>query len=152
VKPERLSFPYDARPSAIFGTIHRPVAAVELYSWTLHQWIACTMVVDSGADYCVLPSRVALHLGLEPDQGQRYTASGIGGQQTVWLYPGVRLRVGPWELRVPIGVVERDDLPPLLGRYRCVDVFDLRLHRFTTTFSVGSRAPTYRPFPPPRSG
>ena len=93
------------------------------------------MVVDTGADYCVLPSRIALHLGIERGQCERYVASGIGGQQSVWLSRKVRLRLGPWELRVPMGIVEREDLPPLLGRYHCLDVFDLRFRNFVTTFS-----------------
>ena len=94
------------------------------------------MVVDTGADYCIVPSRIAMHVGLELSMAQRHVATGIGGRQTILLCRDVRLRLGAWELRVPVGVVERDDLPPLLGRYRCLDVFDLRLCSFVTTFST----------------
>lgn len=135
MNPRLVSVPYERRPSAIFGALTRPVVYVELYSAAFQEWIACTMVVDTGADYCVLPSRVALHLGIKRNHCERQTASGIGGQQTVWLCRAVRLRLGPWELHVPMGIVERDDLPPLLGRSHCLDVFDLRLCRFVTTFS-----------------
>ena len=96
------------------------------------------MVVDTGADYCVLPSHIALRLGIVLAQCERFSAQGIGGKETIFLHRGVRLRLGPWELRVMVGVVERDDLPPLLGRYRCLDRFDLRLCDFVTTFSPRS--------------
>lgn len=139
MKREPIAFPYELRPSGIFGSIHRPVARVGLYSRLFQQWIACTMVVDTGADYCVLPARVALRLGIALRTCQRYTASGIGGQQAVFLCRDVRLRLGRWELSVPVGIVERDDLPPLLGRYQCLDAFDLRFARFVTTFATSAR-------------
>ena len=139
VRPLRVSFPYERRPSGVLGSIRRPVAQVELYSNALRQWIGCTMVVDTGADYCVLPLRVALTLGIDLRTCQRHVAAGIGGQQTIFLCRGVRLRLGPRAVSILAGIVERDDLPPLLGRYRCLDVFDLRLCHFVTTFAPPGR-------------
>lgn len=141
MKHASVSFPYELRSSALLGTLRRPVAYVHLYSLVLQQWIACTMVVDTGADYCVLPSPLAMDLGLDLRRCERSATRGIGGPQPVFLCRRVRLRLGPWELRVPMGIVPRDDLPPLLGRYRCLDVFDLRFRNFVTTLSARSRPP-----------
>lgn len=139
MKPRPVSFPYELRQSDIFGAIRRPVARVELYSWVFRRWLAYTMVVDTGADYCVLPARIALHLGIELTHCEQQTASGIGGQQKVFVHRRVRLRLGPWEFLVPVGFVQREDLPPLLGRYRCLDTFDLRFASFVTTFTKSAR-------------
>lgn len=134
VRPRRVSFAYERRPSAILGTTPRPVAQVELYSWRFGRWLSYTMVVDTGADFCVLPSPVAQDLGLERRPGTRHAVSGIGGQQAIVLYHRLPMRLGPWQLQVTVGVVARDDLPPLLGRHRCLDAFDLRLRHFVSTF------------------
>jgi len=92
------------------------------------------MVVDTGADYCVLPASIALDLGIELRHLERWQAVGIGGKQRVLLHRRVRLRLGPWEFVAPAGFVEREDLPPLLGRYRSLDAFDVRFRNFLTTF------------------
>src|SRR3989338_5777390 len=93
------------------------------------------MVGGTGADFGVLHDSIALEIGVSPHACQRHAASGIGGRQPVFLYRSARMRLGSWELRVPVGFVEREDLPPLLGRYRCLDVFDVRFRNFATTFS-----------------
>lgn len=131
---QATAFPYERRTSATLGVIHRPVAQVELYSSLFNRWLTYTMVVDTGADYCVFPASIALDLGLPLTAGRRQTASGIGGLQRVFLHQRVHLRLGLWDLWVPAGFIEQEKLPPLLGRYRCLDRFDLRLHRFVTTF------------------
>lgn len=130
-----VSFPYELRLSSTLGRIQRPVAKVEFYSIVFRRWIAYTLVVDTGADYCVLPASTAFDLGVELHKGERQMASGVGGQQRLLLHRKIRLRLGPWELTAPVGFVEQEDLPPLLGRYRCLDRFDLRLRQFVTTFS-----------------
>jgi len=142
VKPKSASFPYERRASAIFGTVRRPVAYVELYSTAFQRWIGYTMIVDTGADYCVLPASIAWDLGIELRQCEPHAASGIGGQQKVFLHRTVQMRLGSWEFVVPMGFVKREDLPPLLGRYQCLDLFTLRLHAFVTTFSARSRFST----------
>lgn len=100
------------------------------------------MIVDTGADYCVFPASVALDVGVALGACEPHTASGVGGQQQVFVHRAARMRLGPWELLVPVGFVEREDLPPLLGRSHCLDRFDLRLRQFATTFSISPRVPT----------
>lgn len=133
--PRSASFPYEQRLSTIFGTIRRPVAKVALYSSTFQRWIVYTALVDTGADYCVFPRSVALDLGVSLEACEPHTASGVGGQQRVCVYRRARMRLGSWELAIPVGFVKHENVPPLLGRYRCLDMFDLRLRQFVTTVS-----------------
>ena len=135
MKPRAVSFRYEQRVSAIFGSLRRPVAKAELYSAVFHRWIAYTVIVDTGADYCVFPRSVAFDLGLSLEACEPHSASGVGGQQRIFVHRRARMRLGPWELSVPVGFVEHENVPPLLGRYRCLDAFDLRLRNFVTTFS-----------------
>lgn len=134
-----VHFPYERRGSTLFGPIHRPVARVALYSSVLHQWLTYTMVVDTGADYCVMPPSIALDLGIDLRHCEPHLVSGVGGTQRVLLHHRIPLRLGLWERIVPVGFVERENLPPLLGRYRCLDAFDLRFARFVTTFGTSVR-------------
>ena len=135
MKPRLASFPYEQRLSTIFGTIRRPVAKVELYSSAFQRWIVYMALVDTGADYCVFPRSVAFDLGISLEACEPQTTSGVGGQQRVFVHRRARMRLGPWELAVPVGFVERENVPPLLGRYRCLDACDLRLRQFVTTLS-----------------
>ena len=131
--PRALAFPYEPRALAPFGTIYRPVAHAELYSAAFHRWLAYTVLVDTGADYCVFPAAVAQDLGIALTACEPHIASGVGGPQRIFLHRRTRLRLGMCELIVPVGFIRSDAVPPLLGRYRCLDTFDLRLaHRITT--------------------
>ena len=147
MSPPAVRFRYERRASAVFGAIRRPVALAHLYSPPLHRWIGYTMVVDTGADYCVLPASVAVDLGIALGACEPQSSSGIGGPQKVFFYRTARMRLGPWELRVPVGFVDREDLPPLLGRFRCLDRFDLRLRESVTTFSALPHGPPSRTTP-----
>ena len=137
-------FPYEVRTSHLFGTIRRPIAHVQIYSAALQRWLAYTMVVDTGADYCVLPASVALDLGIPLQTCERQIVSGVGGRQQIFLYRALQIRLGSWIGTLPVGFVEHEDVPPLLGRYQWLDVFDMRFCNFVTTFSTRVRSVTPR--------
>lgn len=92
------------------------------------------MVVDTGADYCVLPASAALDLGISLGGCELQKASGVGGRENIFLHRRVQLRIGRWEFTAPVGFLRREGIPPLLGRYRALDLFDLRLRNFVTIF------------------
>lgn len=95
------------------------------------------MLVDTGADYTLLPRIYAAILGVDLDkQCQHLSTSGIGGAEAVHLLRRLRMRLGPWIARVPVGFLSHDDVPPLLGRAGCLDKFDVRFARHRTTFTL----------------
>lgn len=96
--------------------------------------IRSTGVVD---DVTLLPRVYAALLGIDlRRQCQRITTAGIGGTEAVHLLSSLRMRLGPWSRRIPAGFLDRDDVPPLLGRVRCLDTFALRLAGQRTTFTA----------------
>lgn len=98
------------------------------------------MLVDSGADYSLLPGVYAAVLGVDLTRDcRRIRRTGIGGVETVHLLPRLTMRLGPWVRWMPVGFLDRSDVPPLLGRARCLDRFDVRFARHTTTFTLPSR-------------
>ena len=129
-----VSFRYAQRTSTAVGEVHRPVAYVELYSTALDRWLGYTMIIDSGADYCVFPVSMVSDLGIALSACELHVVSGVGGSERVYLFRKLPMRIGPWTLIVPAGFIRRENVPPLLGRFQCLDRFDLRFHAFVTTF------------------
>ena len=66
--------------------IKRPVADVNFWSIDLKAWVPVKMIVDTGADYTLLPLWLYSKLGvnIKKDCKKFYTA-GVGGQQFVYV-------------------------------------------------------------------
>ena len=103
------------------GKIYRPYALVEFLIVGGGLWVPIEMVVDTGADYTILPKRYLPILGYALKDGVNITTYGIGGPETVYFYKRVKVRLGKWEEMIPVGFIERDDVPALLGRYQFMD-------------------------------
>ncbi len=95
------------------------------------------MLVDSGADYTLLPKVYTEYLGVETKRDARlFSTMGIGGREQVLVVHRWLVKIGSWKRWIPLGFLFRDDIPPLLGRQSCLDKFKVTLHRRRTTFSV----------------
>ena len=133
---DSISFPYENKSSPIFKIIKRPVAKVKLFSLKRKRWFEYSMIVDTGADYTVFPFSVAgdLSIDIEKECNQYFTR-GIGGNEKVFISKKkIPVKIGDYQLKIPLGFLERDDIPPLLGRQECLDVLDVIFSHFTTTF------------------
>lgn len=133
-----LSFKFRREKSVLFGEIYRPVAQVFFWSAKKNKWRAVWMIVDTGADYTLLPRYLARGLGIDLErEGKAYSTSGIGGGEKVYLLKeGWRVKLGRWEQKIPVGFLERDEIPPLLGRQDFLEKFDtLFSKKHTVSFS-----------------
>lgn len=80
-------------------------------------------LLDTGADYCVLPKFVAVELGIDLTTGVREEMQGLGEEKiVVWkhsfkihLLTPDRKNVFSKSKELIIGVVEHDNIPPILG-------------------------------------
>lgn len=131
-----LTFPFEKVSSPIFGTVFRPVAWVSFWSKTSQDWIGVWMIVDSGADYTLLPRYMSEYLGINlKNDCQSFSTFGVGGQEAVFLYKKAKIKLGTWELKAPIGFLEKDDVPPLLGRQGFMERFETIFVNHKTIFS-----------------
>jgi len=88
------------------------------------------MLVDTGADYTILPHYLAQELGVRLRKDCKvFRTTGIGGMETVYVLPKLRVRLGKWERLIPVGFLGRDDIPPLLGRHRFLETFHTHLSK-----------------------
>jgi len=133
----KVSFPYESKKSTIFKLVKRPIANVKFWSNRFRKWISYNMIVDTGADYTILPFSDAADLGIDLEKECiSFETRGIGGTETVYLLRRkVKVEIGNFSREIPVGFLSRDDIPELLGRQECLNNFDVLFSRFTTIFS-----------------
>lgn len=131
-----LTFEFERVNSPIFGTVYRPVAWAELWSKTRKEWVGIWMVVDSGADYSLLPRYMSEYLAIDLKNDCRpFTALGVGGEKKVFLLEKAKIKLGRWEITAPIGFLDTDDIPPLLGRHEFMEKLATLFFNHKTFFS-----------------
>lgn len=130
-----LSFPFEKRPSTIFGQVHRPIAVVSFWSKKISGWAEIPMIVDTGADYTLLPRYQSQNLGVNLEKDcQLFTTQGIGGSENVYLQKSSRAKLGDKEFTIPLGFLDRDNVPPLLGRQDFLELISVTLDKHITVF------------------
>ena len=85
------------------------------------------MVVDTGADFTILPRYVAKDLGISLEKDCVVdTTSGVGGEQKIYLCNlPVTAKVGNNERKIPLAFFDNDEVPPLLGRLGFLETFNV---------------------------
>ena len=96
-----------------------------------------SMIVDTGADYTLLPKFLALNLGISLVKDcKKLQTNGVGGSETVFFCKEkVLVRLGEWERKIPLGFLNNDFIPPLLGRHQFFDTFKVVFNNRRLTFS-----------------
>ena len=113
------------------------MAVGELWSQKIAGWIRVAMLVDTGADYTLLPNIYAKHLGVNLQYDARlFETMGIGGHERVYLLQRWPMRLGTWQRKIPVGFLTRNDIPPLSGRQACLETFKVTFFRHRTIFSL----------------
>lgn len=121
-----VKFPYESIVKDKFGYIYRPLAKVTFQSPVTSKLMEVWMVVDTGADYTILPRLFSekLRISLERDCDKDVT-SGVGGEKTIYFYKKkVKARIGPLERNVPLAFFDTNEVPALLGRLGFLETFD----------------------------
>ncbi len=132
----KIKFPFEIKTSGIFGPVSRPVAKVDFWSKFSNNWVEILMLVDTGADYTLLPKFYAESLGINLEKDcNAYSTFGIGGSETVYILKRTKVKLGKLEFKIPVGFLERDNIPPLLGRQNFLEDFKVVFFKHTTSFS-----------------
>lgn len=131
-----ISVPFEKRATSIFGETWRPVAFVDFQSLSdLDEWTTIRMIVDTGADYTLLPRSYALALDVDIERDcEQFETSGVGGTEMVFIHRAIRVRLGDWTATVPVGFLDRNAVPPLLGRFHFLESLSVTFENHITTF------------------
>lgn len=132
---QKLGFPFQREKSSLFGTVYRPVAQVQFWSFRRRLWDTIALIVDSGADYTLFPRYFSRFLGVDLKRDcEQHLTSGIGGTERISLFREMPVKIGRWQNKIPVGFLAHDDVPPLLGRQDCLEKVGLVLHKRRTIF------------------
>lgn len=131
-----ITFQFKEEKSPVFGTIRRPIAEVYLKHRQKNIWQPVTMLVDTGADYTLLPRFLASPLGVYFSHDCRSIHTlGVGGNCQVYLLTkSIKAKIGLYERTIPLGFVNSDSIPPLLGRQEFFETFKVIFEKFYVTF------------------
>jgi predicted aspartyl protease len=116
-------FPFEKRQTQLFPEVYRPVVTVSLWSPGSRRWRNVQMLVDTGADYTILPKYIATLLGIDLTNAPVMNTQGLNGLQKVYFLEKLRLKIGSAEREVPVGFVPLAKAPSLLGRHACLETF-----------------------------
>lgn len=134
---QKIRFPFTFIGKAKLGKIYRPYAVILIFSKLTNKWLPVEMVVDSGADYTLFPKRYAQILGIDINLDcLAETTLGVGGIETVYQYKRLPIKIDSWKQEIPVGFLERDDVPSLLGRLECLEKLRLTFADKITIFEM----------------
>jgi len=92
----KIKIPFTYIGKTKLGKIYRPYIKIEFSSSKIDEWIPVEAVLDTGADYTLLPRRYAQLLGIDVMQDCiPETTLGVGGSETIYLLKrDVKLKIG----------------------------------------------------------
>lgn len=131
-----VTFKFKEYNSSIFGSVHRPIADVFFQHQKDKSWQPITLIVDTGADYTLLPKFLAASLGVNLLKDcMVIITQGVGGHSKVYLLKKkIKARIGEYERKIPLGFLNSDSVPPLLGRQEFFETFKVLFNKFEVTF------------------
>ncbi len=122
----KVQFHFEDVGANSFGHIYRPIASVQFHSLDQKVWVEVWMIVDTGADFTILPRHFSqkLRVSLEKDCKEDVTI-GVGGEQRIYfLKKKLQVKIGSLEREVPLAFSESNEIPALLGRLGFMETFD----------------------------
>lgn len=119
-----LSSPFTFKGEGYLGKIYRPYIQISVTSQRIDEWIPIEILVDTGADYTLFPKRYAQLLVIDLQSECKIDKThGVGGQEIIYLCKrSVRIKIGHFEKIVPVGFLDRDNIPALLGRLETLEI------------------------------
>ena len=123
----RLTFPFRFISNNYFGQVWRPYATLLVRKKDQPKiWIERVMIIDSGADFTIFPKKDAFIFGIDLTNETRIDKThGIGGAEKIFLYKNLEIKVDSTLLKIPVGFLNRNDIPALMGRQNFLEIFRL---------------------------
>lgn len=131
------SFDYKECDSGIFGKVKRPLILIDVKS-SNGEWIHLRdVLVDTGADISILPRDVGELLVEDITKGKIIELRGIVPYAKLIVFiHDICFRLKDKEFFAPIAIAESNDVVPILGRTKGLDLFEVVFEKGRkTTFS-----------------
>jgi hypothetical protein len=124
-----VEFPYRYVTTNHFGKLYRPYAKILVRNCLNPKlWLERVAIVDSGADFTLFPRKDAYLFGVNLARDVKIDKTfGVGGSEKIFLYKNLSVKLGNKSLKIPVGFLDRNDVPALLGRQLFLDLFSVQL-------------------------
>lgn len=133
----KLIFPFQHIATNRFGEVFRPYAKIQVFKKDLKIYINRVLVVDTGADFTIFPRKDAFLFGIDLEkETTKEETFGIGGKERIFLYKNLKIKLGNRELIIPVGFLDRNDVPSLLGRQQFLELFKVYFEEHKTIFNL----------------
>lgn len=125
------SFDYKEQPSDLFGKVLRPFIDLEIYSNIEKDWIKIkNMLADTGADISILPKNTGELILADITKGKIHEVKGVVPYAKVVVYiHSIKFRISSKEFELPVAIADSDDVLPILGRVKGLDLFDVNFNK-----------------------
>lgn len=126
-----LKFPYKEKESGIFGKTKRPLIDLYIFSEIKKDWLFVSDVLaDTGADISILPRTIGESVIKDAKKGKYLEIRGItpGAYTEVFIH-NLLCKIGKFEFKTQFAIADSDDVPPILGRFKGLDLFEADFYR-----------------------
>jgi len=133
----KLIFPFRHIATNRFGKVFRPYTQIQVFKKDLKIYVNRILVVDTGADFTIFPRKDAFLFGIDLEkETTEEDTFGIGGKERIFLYKNLSVKLGDKELKIPVGFLDRNDIPALLGRQNFLELFKVYFEKHKTIFDL----------------
>ncbi len=126
-----IKYKYREKHSKIFGTVLRPLVDIEVWSKINNDWeIIDNVLADTGADISILPRFLAEPLVKDITIGQYVEIKGVVPNTVLIAFiHSTRIRINEREFETKVAFADSNDVPPILGRYKGLDLFEVTYNK-----------------------
>ena len=123
-----IEFPYKYVTENYFGKLYRPYAKILVRNCLNSKlWLERVAIVDSGADFTLFPRKDAYLFGVSLTRDVTIDKTFcVRGSEKIFLYKRLLVKLGNKTLKIPVGFLDRNDVPALLGRQLFLDLFSVQ--------------------------
>lgn len=120
-----MKYPYVEKRSKILGRVKRPLVPIEIEG--NKGWVPVDEVlVDTGADISLLPRSIGELAVDDITKGEYVEIKGVVPSAVLIAFiHDLRLRVAGKVFKTKVGIADSNDIPPILGRFKSLDLFGI---------------------------
>ena len=127
-------YPYLEKKSKIFGRIKRPLVPIQVLkqiSKKSRDWLDVDGVLaDTGADITLFPRFVGEMVVGDITAGKYIEIKGVVPSAVLVAFTHkMKLRVAGREIETMAGIADSNDIPPILGRFDALDLFNVEYRK-----------------------